>query len=167
MAFIALVAFGSILLALPIMLSWALAATVIYCLARSRGYPDLLEHKRVGDCTTASHKARSVAFSAAKLWCTGFNAFVFSRASRDILAPGRRGWRRLARIGVLGAGLTFFGVAMSEHLLRRAGLSGRQLLQVSMVGACLNVPYRLLLSAAFTQGLWELARALQSTAPLV
>jgi hypothetical protein len=161
------VAFGSLLVALPIMLTWALVATIVYCFARSHGYPDLLEHKRMGECTTTGHKARSVAFSAAKLWCTGFSAWVFSRASRDILAPGRHGWRRLVRNSVLGAGLIFFGVAMSEHLLRRAGFRGRKLLQLSMVGACLNVPYRLLLSAAFTQGLWQLAQAAQSTAPLV
>jgi hypothetical protein len=165
-AFLALVAFGSILVALPVMLTWALVATVIYCFARSRGFPDLLEHKQ-GACPSVKQRARSVAFSAAKLWCTGFNAWVYSRASRDILAPGCDGWRRLARIGVLGAGLTFFGVAMSEHLLRRAGYKGTELLRLSLVGACLNVPYRLLLSAAFTQAMWQIAQAVQSTAPLL
>lgn len=166
-AFLGLVAFGSFWLALPIMLSWALAATIIYCFARSHGYPDLLEHQGLTRCPTACHKARSVALSAAKVWCTGLNAFVYSRASRNALTPGCNGWRRALRISLLGAGLTFFGVAMSEHLLRRAGFKGNQLLQLSLAGACLNVPYRILLSAAVTQVMWQMVHALGSTAPLV
>ncbi len=166
-AFLGLVAFGSFWLALPIMLSWALIATIVYCFARSHGYPDLLEHQGLVRCPSARHRASSVAFSAAKVWCTGLNAFVYSRASRNALTPGCNGWRRVLRISVLGAGLTFFGVAMSEHLLRRAGFKGKELLHLSLAGACLNVPYRILLSAAVTQAMWQIVHALHSTAPLV
>jgi hypothetical protein len=166
-AFLGLVAFGSFWLALPIMLSWALTATIVYCFARSHGYPDLLEHQGLARCHTAGNRARSVAFSAAKVWCTGLNAFVYSRASHNALTPGCNGWRSVLRIGLLGAGLTFFGVAMSEHLLRRAGFNGRQLLRLSLAGACLNVPYRILLSAAVTQVMWQVVHALGSTATLV
>jgi len=149
------------------MLSWALLATIVYCFARAHGYPDLLEHQGLARCPTVHDRARSVAFSAAKVWCTGLNAFVYSRASRNALTPGSDGWRRVLKIGLLGAGLTFFGVAMSEHLLRRAGFNGQQLLHLSLAGACLNVPYRILLSAAVTQAMWQIAHVLGSTAPLV
>ncbi len=165
-AFIGLVAFGSLLLALPIMLAWAFAATCVYFFARSRGYPDLLETAPLASDACMGQRARSMAYSCAKVWFSGVNAFVYTRASRNALSPSHRGWRNVLRWGVLSLGLMFFGVATSEHLLRRAGFRGRQLLQLSLAGACLNVPYRILLSAMFTQAMWQIAHVLTATASI-
>lgn len=165
-SFLALVAFGSLLVALPIMLTWALVATFIYALARSKGYPDLLESDPFTAGAPVGQRARSMACSCAKVWFSGLNAFVYTRASHNALSPSHRGWRSVLRYGVLFLGMMFFGVATSEHLLRRAGFRGRQLLQLSLAGACLNVPYRILLSAAFTQAMWQVAHVLTATASI-
>jgi len=160
------VAFSSLLMALPIMLVWALAATVVYAVARSRGYPDLLESNPMTAGAPVGERARSMAFYCARVWFSGLNAFVYTRASRNALSPSHRGWRNVVRYAVLFAGLMFFGVATSEHLLRRAGFRGRALLQMSLMGAFLNVPYRILVSAAFTQLLWQVAHVLTATASI-
>jgi hypothetical protein len=80
----------------------------------------------------------------------GLHAFVFARASHVMLQEkeGCCKARRLARLGVLGFGLVFFGVSTAEHMLRTAGYTGRRLTQLSLIGPFLNVPYRVLLSAA-------------------
>ena len=165
-AFLGLVAFGSLLVALPIMLTWALIATVVYAVARSKGYPDLLESGPLTAGAPVGQRARSMACSCAKVWFSGINAFVYTRASHNALSPSHRGWRNVLRCGVLFLGMMFFGVATSEHLLRRAGFQGRQLLQLSLAGAFLNVPYRILLSAALTQALWQVAHVLTATASI-
>ncbi len=166
-AFLALVAFGPLVIVLPIMLTWAAVATVVYAVARSRGYPDMLETAAYDSAAPVGQRAKSVACSAAKVWVSGLNSFVYARAARNVITTRHKGWRALPRFAVLAGGLTFFGVATCEHLLRRAGFQGRQLLQLSLIGVFLNVPYRILLSAVVTQALWEIAHTVSSTAAIV
>jgi len=93
-----------------------------------------------------------------RVWLAGFQAFVFSRASRRVLTGRRRARNRLVRVGLLGVGLTLFGVTTAEHLLRRAGYRGDHLLRLCLIGPFLNVPYRTFLSAAVTHAVWSIAR---------
>ncbi|HLF77933.1 MAG TPA: hypothetical protein VJB57_10635 [Dehalococcoidia bacterium] len=161
-AFVALVAFGSIWLALPVMLSWALIATLVYSTARSKGCPDILERDRPEPRATTSGRLRRAICSVFKIWCAGFQAFVFTRASRVLVRRRRCAWHRLTRFGVLAVGLTLFGVSTTEHLLRNAGYRGSTLLQLSLLGPFLNVPYRTLLSAAVAQAIWGTLRLISS-----
>jgi hypothetical protein len=154
-AFVAFVAFGSVWLALPVMLAWALLATGVYSVARSRGCPDILERKRCAAHATISDRLLASAFSAFKIWCAGFQAFAFSRASCLVIRRRRCARDRLMRFGVLALGLTLFGVSTAEHLLRHAGYRGAALLRLSLIGPFLNVPYRTLLSAAVAHAIWS------------
>jgi hypothetical protein len=143
---IALVAFTSIWVALPVMLVWSMIATVAYCHAREHGYPSLLAEEEWRP--TASGAASFAARSAVKAWFAGFHAFAYARIATSLLSPARSGLRaRLTRIAVLVLGMTLFGVSAAEHLLRRAGYQGRRLMQLGLLGPVLNVPYRVLLSA--------------------
>lgn len=163
-ACVAFVAFGTLWLVLSLMLTWTLLATMVYWAARQRGYPDLL-HVELPDAeATAYCKMRSVACSAVKVWCAGIQALIFSRVSRGTVVPGNSGWRSFLRLAVLGLGLTLFGVSMTEHLLRRAGYAGSRLLQLSMLGAFLNVPYHVLLNAVVIKGLAQTALFLYDNA---
>ncbi len=143
---IALVAFTSIWVTMPVMLVWSMIASVAYWYARERGYPSLFAEEEW--CPTASGTAGYVTRSAVKAWFAGLHAFVYARIACPMLCPSRRGLRaRATRYAVLTLGMTLFGVTAAEHMLRRAGLQGRRLLQVGLLGPLLNVPYRVLLSA--------------------
>ena len=150
LACVALVAFASIWIALGAMFVWSVLATLFFCTARERGYPNLLTclapPKR-----EAGHLAGYALGSFARAWLSGVNAFIYSRCSGSVLAQkqGSCRARRFARVGVLGVGLTLFGVTSAEHLLRTAGYSGSRLLRMSLIGPFLHVPYRVLVSAAF------------------
>ncbi|HEX5370368.1 MAG TPA: hypothetical protein VFY10_13210 [Dehalococcoidia bacterium] len=143
---IALVAFTSIWATLPVMLVWSAIATIAYCYARERGYPSLFTEDEWSG--TASSTASYVTRSAVKAWFAGFHAFAYARIASPMLCPSRRGLRaQTSRIALLVLGMTLFGVTAAEHMLRRAGLQGRRLVQVALLGPLLNVPYRVLLSA--------------------
>jgi hypothetical protein len=156
--YVGLTAFGSIWLAFPVMLAWSLVATVIYCFARRRGAPDLLTVEVRGRNKARGFNLGTIAASLAKVWMAGFQAFAFSRVSgRALDLQGTRCIRRrLLRLVLLFVGLTLFGVSTAEHLLRRAGYQGSQLVKLSLLGPFLNVPYRVLLSAAFTHFVWSI-----------
>jgi len=150
-ALVSLVAFASIGAALVAMLIWSLAATRAYYRARELGLPDLFEKSECG-----SEPGRVPIwrwFGGALLFgfkagIAGFQAFAYSRTFCQILLKPAKCWpTRLARTAVLGAGLTFFGVATSHHMLRKAGYSADEAFRLSCVGSFLNVPYRILLSA--------------------
>jgi hypothetical protein len=149
-AYVGLVAFTSIWFAFAAMFAWSVAATLVFCAARERGYPNLLS-----DVASPRMKARSLASYAAsavaRAALTGVNAFIYARCAGVLLAEkqGCCKARRIARIGALGIGLTLFGVSTAEHILRSAGYSGRRLLRMSLIGPVLNVPYRILMSAMF------------------
>jgi hypothetical protein len=149
-AYVGLVAFGPLWLAFGVMLAWSLVATVVFCAARERGYPNLLTMKALPERKINVHAVLDALGAFVRAWLAGLYAFVFARASDAFLAE-KRGCcraRTLARYGVLGLGLVFFGVSTAEHLLRAAGYQGRRLLQLSLIGPFLNVPYRVMLSAA-------------------
>lgn len=149
LAYVALVAFASIWVALGVMFVWSVAATFVFVAARERGYPNLLS-----DMSTPKRRAGNLASYAIvaviRAAIAGVNAFVFTRCSGFLLEekPGCSRTRRAARIGALGLGLTLFGVTTAEHLLRSAGYSGRRLMRMSMLGPVLHVPYKVLISAA-------------------
>ena len=149
---VALSALLPVWLAFVPMLVWSLLATVVYYHARERGVPDLLDvaqpavaRERRGLCSLA----RSLGVSAVKVWLAGVQSVLYARTCCRVLGTPAAGWRKVARFGVLGVGLTMFGVTTSQHVLRRAGYQGADLLRLGFVGSCLNVPYRVLLSALF------------------
>ena len=148
-AYVALVAFANIWVAFGAMFAWSMIATVVFCAARERGYPNLLSDMQAPRLR-AGHMARYAAGSFVRAWLAGLNAFVYSRCSSFVLTEktGCCKARRLARVGVLAVGLTLFGVTAAEHLLRKAGYSGRQLMRMSLIGPFLHVPYRVMVSAA-------------------
>jgi hypothetical protein len=147
--YVGLVAFANIWIALAAMFAWSVVATLVFCAARERGYPNLLSEIKAPELRTGT-MARYAAGSLARAWCVGLNAFVYSRCSGFLLAEkqGCSRLRRFARIGALSVGMTLFGVTAAEHLLRTAGYSGRKLLRMSLIGPFLHVPYRVLVSAA-------------------
>jgi hypothetical protein len=160
---VALSALLPVWLAFVPMLVWSLLATVVYCHARERGVPDLLDaaqpaksQERVGLCSLA----RSMSVSAVKVWLAGVQSVLYARTCCRVLGKPAAGWRKVARFGVLGVGLTMFGVTTSHHVLRRAGYQGASLLRLGFVGSFLNVPYRVLLSALFI----DLARRIATVA---
>ncbi len=148
-AYVGLVAFASIWIAFGAMFVWSVIATVVFCAARERGYPNLLT-----DMAAPKRRAGNIlgyAVSAFfRAWLAGVNAFAFSRCSGFVIKQkhGSCRFRRVARYGVLAVGLTFFGASSAEHLLRTAGYSGGQLVRRCLVGPFLHVPYRVLVSAA-------------------
>jgi len=149
-AYVGLVAFGSIWLALAVMLTWSLIATVFFCAARERGYPNILSMQALPKRNVSAGAALQAVGTLIRVLMAGAHVFVFARAS-NVLLPEKQGCcraRRFARFGVLGFGLTFFGVSTAEHMLRSAGYQGRKLVQLSLIGPLFNVPYRVLLSAA-------------------
>src|SRR5690606_17761718 len=98
----------------------------------------------------SANAALHVLGTLGRAWVAGFHAFIYARASSAFL-PKKQGCcraRRCARFGVLAVGLVLFGVSTAEHMLRSAGYQGRKLVQLSLIGPFLNVPYRILLSAA-------------------
>jgi hypothetical protein len=158
---LALVAFAPIIVTLGVMISWSLLATCVYFHGRQRGLPDLLE-------TTWNRPplapgqwcgwAAKTGFSLVKAWLAGVQPFLYSRTFARILARPANCWRmRLAHGVVLSVALTLFGVTAAHHMLRKAGLPDRRVLQLSYVGSFLNVPYRILLSAIVVNAVLQLA----------
>jgi hypothetical protein len=147
--YVALVAFVNIWLAFGAMFVWSVLATLLFCAARERGYPNLLSELKAPE-RRAGHLASYAFGSVMRAWFGGLNAFVYARCSRLLLVrkEGCCKARRIARVGVLVLGLTLFGVTSAEHLLRTAGYNGRKLLRMSLIGPFLHVPYRLMVSAA-------------------
>jgi hypothetical protein len=143
------VAFANIWLAFGAMFVWSVLATLLFCAARERGYPNLLSEMKAPE-RRAGHAAWFAIGSVVRAWFAGINAFLYSRGSRLLLVEkaGCCKARRIARAGVLAVGLTLFGVTSAEHLLRTAGYTGRKLLRMSLIGPFLHVPYRLVVSAA-------------------
>jgi hypothetical protein len=132
------------------MLFWSLSATVFFCAARERGYPNILSIRALPKREVNTNALLHTAGAVVRAWMAGLHAFVFARASH-VLLQEKQGCcqaRRFARIGVLGFGLVFFGVSTAEHMLRTAGYTGRKLTRLSLIGPFFNVPYRVLLSAA-------------------
>ena len=146
---VALVAFANIWLAFVAMFVWSVLATLLFCAARERGYPNLLTELKAPE-RRSGRLAWYTMRSVMRAWFAGLNAFVYSRCSRLLLVQkeGCCKARRIARVGVLGLGLTLFGVTSAEHLLRTAGYTGGRLLRRSLIGPFLHVPYRLMVSAA-------------------
>jgi hypothetical protein len=149
-AYVALVAFGSFWLALGVMLAWSLTATVFFCAARERGYPNLLSTEILPKRSSTSQPLVHALGACGRAWLSGVHAFIFARCSCVVLAE-KRGCcraRTAVRLLVLVFGLTFFGVSTAEHMLRTAGYAGKKLVRLSLIGPFLNVPYRVLVSTA-------------------
>ena len=160
---IALVAFLPLWFAVVPMLLWSLVATGLYYASRRRGLPDLFEAGRRPKAGRASWPAMlfSTLLSAVKAWLAGVQPFIYSRTfCRVLVHPGRSIATRTARMAVLGVGLTLFGVTAAHHMLRKAGLPEDKVLRLSFVGPFLNVPYRLLLSAALINAVQAMIRPL-------
>lgn len=149
---VALLAVVPIVPTLAVMLCWSFVAGAIYCYGRRRGLPDLLEEGTKGEPDAKPCKAEAlgwVALSIFKAWLAGIQPFIYSRTVCRLLVKPANCWRmRLARGAVLTVGLTLFGVTTAHHMLRKAGYSEGRIFRLSLVGSCLNVPYRILLSAA-------------------
>lgn len=143
-----LIAFVSIWAALASMLAWSLIAHLVYHHARERGLPDLVTVQAPKRGRGPSTFVRHAAGSAVRVWFVGLHNLVFARVACSVLRGGNGFAASARRIGILGLGMTLFGVTTAEHLLRRAGFSGPSLLYRGMVGPFLNVPYRIFLSAA-------------------
>ncbi len=125
-------------LALIVMMAWSLAATAVYYEARRRGVPDLLVNP------TAPHRmAMRTGHIVGRVWLIGLSAYAFANILRPVLLRPSA----IARGAVLGVGLTLFGVSTSMHMLQVAGFTGPRLLAISLVGAVMNVPYRIFCSA--------------------
>ncbi len=157
-----LIAFVSIWVALATMLVWSIIAHLIYHHAHERGLPDLfrieLPKRGCGRYTFIRHAAGS----AARLWLVGLHNLVFARAACRVMRSGGGdgAGSRIRRAGILGLGMTLFGVTTAEHLLRRAGFTGPALLSRGLIGPFLNVPYRIFLSAAVVHAVVSVTKAL-------
>ena len=145
---LSLIAFVSIWAALCTMLVWSLIAQVVYHRARERGLPDLVTVQAPKRGCGGTTFVRHAAGSAVRVWFVGLHNMIFARVACSVLRDGSGLAARTRRIGILGLGMTLFGVTTAEHLLRRAGFSGPSLLYRGMIGPFLNVPYRIFLSAA-------------------
>ncbi|HEX5140646.1 MAG TPA: hypothetical protein VFX19_06865 [Dehalococcoidia bacterium] len=148
-AYVGLVAFTSIWVALVTMLCWSLVATVLFCAARERGYPNVLSCPPCPRTRPGMATAWYAASSVGRALLGGIQAFVFTRFSGALVNDRpAKGLRIVARRAVLALGMTLFGASVTEHLLRSAGYSGRKLVRMGLLGPFLNVPYRILVSAA-------------------
>jgi hypothetical protein len=126
---------------------------------RRRGYPDVLEQEwRPVAGHSHSRRVAKWASQAIKLWCAGFQAFAFSRATSRVIRRPCRGIGACLKAMLLAIGLTLFGVSTAEHLLRKAGFESRTVLGFSLLGPFLNVPYRMLVSAGVTQAVFSAGR---------
>lgn len=151
-----LIAFVSIWAALATMLVWSLIAHFAYVSARERGLPDLIRVQAPKTGHGPSTFLRHAAGSAVRVWFVGLHNMVFAHVACSVLRGGNGFTRRAKRIGILGLGMTLFGVTTTEHLLRRAGFSGSSLKYRGMIGPFLNVPYRIFLGAAVMHGVLHL-----------
>jgi hypothetical protein len=157
---VALVAVLPIWTVLPIMITWALIATVAYSVGRRKGLPDVLEAEWPISAPSRTEWRRLVGVAAlalVKAWLAGLQPFIYARICRRVLLqPVRTWWSQVQRVIVLCAGLTLFGVTTAHHLLRLAALPERRAFRLLLVGPFLNVPYRVLLSALVINMLSEL-----------
>jgi hypothetical protein len=114
--------------------------------------PDLLEAHRASSERGTRRRLSLVGtagMAVVKAWLAGVQPFVYSRTVCRLLSKPVTGRRvRVVRGAVLLVGLTLFGVTTAHHMLRRAGYSERRIFQLSLAGSFLNVPYRIVLSAA-------------------
>jgi hypothetical protein len=151
-ALVGLLATVSVVPALVIMLCWSFIACAAYCYTRRNGMPDLLEAHRASSERGTRRRLSLVGtagMAVVKAWLAGVQPFVYSRTVCRLLSKPVTGWRvRVVRSAVLLVGLTLFGVTTAHHMLRRAGYSERRIFQLSLAGSFLNVPYRIVLSAA-------------------
>jgi hypothetical protein len=145
---VSLIAFVSIWAALITMLAWSLVAHFLYCAAREHGLPDLVTVQAPKRGGGPSAFLRHAAGSVIRVWFIGLHNLVFARVACSVLHGGGGHAARARRFGILGLGMTLFGVTTTEHLLRRAGFSGTSLRLRGIAGPFLNVPYRIFLSAA-------------------
>lgn len=122
---------------LPIMLIWALTATLVYEWLLSKGQPDLMEMGKPG-------------FTG---WIVGLLAFIFvgwrqvlytHSVTRYGLNPGESRVKGLIRKILLGIGLVLFGVVPTHHLLKKAGYSKREIVWGNLAGRFLNVAFQIL-----------------------
>jgi hypothetical protein len=152
------VAFSSFFTTLAVMLVWSLAATVLYFVARSYGAPDLLEVKlQSPERNKLQASARAAFTSILRIVLVGPAAFIYTRMLH-LDAPGRCKRRQAQHAAVLATGATLFGVTTTHYILRKGGFKGAGLLQLSCLGAALNVTYRALLSTLIFAGLaWLVA----------
>ncbi len=156
---VTLIAFVSIWVALATMLAWSLVAHVIYHNAREHGLPDLVAIQPPKRGAGRMMFLRHAAGSVVRVWFVGLQNMVFARVACSVLRGGGSFEARSRRIGVLGLGMTLFGVTTAEHLLRRAGFHGKSLLYRGLLGPFLNVPYRVFLSAAVVHAVLSLSDA--------
>jgi hypothetical protein len=169
---VGLVAFAPLSICLGVMIAWSLLATVVYFVARRRGLPDLLEIGQPNLSRASRPSSRLfglLLLFLIKLWFVGFQAYVYSRTLCPLLdRREKRGVsNRLAWLGVVGMGLTMFGVSASQHMLGRAGFQPRQALTLGFAGSFLNVPYRVLLSATVVHTTLSLLHLLTSPTALI
>jgi hypothetical protein len=132
------------------MLVWSFLATFAYYRGRNSGVPDLFaESPSVGTRRVSRlSRIRGGALLVLRVFLAGVQPFIFSRTLCRVLSKPATGWRRrLARVAVLGFGLTLFGVTHSHHMLRKAGYPDDEALRISLLGSLLNVSYRIVLSA--------------------
>lgn len=151
MALISLLVLTSPWLAFAVMLTWSLVAAVTYYKARQMGLPDLLKmpvSEPGAKRPSPMQMFFAVPMTLGKVWLSGIQPFIYSRTLCRVLHLTGTGLRqRAAKVAVLGIGLTLFGVTANHHMLERAGLSGGTLLRLSMIGAAMNVVYRVAFSA--------------------
>jgi hypothetical protein len=159
----------SIWAALAVMLVWSCLATFAYYRGREWGVPDLLSKQPLAAETGAAPwltRIRGAAILVLKALLAGIQPFIFSRTCCRVLAKPAIGWRtRMARIAVLGFGLTLFGVTNSHHMLREAGYPDDKALRISLFGSLLNVSYRVCLSAILFHGASEFLFLFQPLSP--
>jgi hypothetical protein len=156
---VTLIAFVSIWAALATILVWSLIAHFAYVFAREHGLPDLVTVQAPKTDGGPSTFLRHAAGSAVRVWFVGLHNMVFAHIACSVLRGGEGFTRRAKRIGILGLGMTLFGVTTTEHLLRRAGFSGSSLRYRGVIGPFLNVPYRIFLGAAVMHGLLQVIDA--------
>jgi hypothetical protein len=101
--------------------------------------------------------------SVVKAWLAGVQPYLYCLLLSRFFAGTAAGWRvRSARLALVGAGLTFFGVTAAHHILRKSDLKDEQVWRLSLAGPFLNVPYRIALSAVLLNAVLHLAKPLTS-----
>ena len=148
--------------ALICMLCWSLVATLVYCRARRKGLPDLLD-TRWGMPSPSLGGIRSwlsaTGVSLLKTWFAGLQPFLYARVFCPVLLRPATSWRGKAiHWLVLAVGFALFGVTTVHHLLERAGTPKEKMLRLCLVGPFLNVPYRIVASALVLNFILQVAR---------
>lgn len=118
---------------LPIMIGWALVATIVYEVAIYMGLESL---------GSKPEKAMPNIFVRVLSWwlAFGFVPLIYTKFT----AWARDHWNsRAANSSTVAAGLVLFGVIPSRQILIEAGVT-RNLVPISMMGRFANVPFHLL-----------------------